>query len=211
MAEYNVRTIWLILSNFIIAAAWARVAVIALHEGWNTFLSSDDNGDSSSCTDVLGPATRVALAVSFLELPSAILKFTRSPIPAVLLFACTRAGVELLVAPMIPCTSWEHLLTATMWGIGDTVRFGCFALDSLFPGVHSVKSVRYSVGVALFPIGTFGEMMMVILAGRVNSRPMLYGAAALWPVFFYPMMRQLLKQSRKHFASKDKTKQIKSV
>ena len=67
-------------------------------------------------------------------------------------------------------------------------------------------------GPFLFPIGALaGEMMMVILAGSLNEKPILYGAASLWPVFFYPMFQQLLKQRRKHFQSKTKKKEIKSV
>jgi hypothetical protein len=97
-----------------------------------------------------------------------------------------------------------------MWGFGDMVRFGCFAIASAAPQVRLVKSIRYTVGPILFPIGTFAEMMMVILAAS-DGRPMIYLAAALWPVFFYPMMQQLLKQRRKHFEPKEKKKQIKAV
>jgi hypothetical protein len=166
--------------------------------------------ESDVCSDVLSPALRLALGISFVEVFNSIAGFTRSPLPAVLLISCTRAGVELLVGPLIPCGSWQHVLTATMWGFGDMVRFGCFAIASAAPDVHLVKSVRYTVGPILFPIGTFAEMMMVILAAS-DGRPMIYLAAALWPVFFYPMMQQLLKQRRKHFEPKEKKKQIKAV
>ncbi|KAL3910318.1 MAG: hypothetical protein SGILL_007740, partial [Bacillariaceae sp.] len=73
------------------------------------------------------------------------------------------------------------------------------------------KTVRFILGPILFPIGAFGEMMMVVAAAR-DGRPKAYIAAALWPVFFYPMMKQLLKQRRKHFQSAEpKKKVIKAV
>jgi hypothetical protein len=39
---------------------------------------------------------------------------------------------------------------------------------------------------------------MVLLAAK-DGRPGLYVAASLWPLFFYPLMKQLLKQRAKHF------------
>jgi hypothetical protein len=61
----------------------------------------------------------------------------------------------------------------------------------------------------MFPLGTVGEMAMVIRAA-MNGRPILYVAAALWPAGFFPLMKQLLRQRRKHFAPKKKM-EIKSV
>lgn len=60
---------------------------------------------------------------------------------------------------------------------------------------------------------TCREMFMVLLASSEQNKPMLIVAAALWPVFFYPMYKQLLKQRRKHVQSisKSKTKEIKAV
>jgi hypothetical protein len=204
MSASNPVKLWLVASNFITAAAWGRVAMIIAVNGWPS------SEESTACLDILGPATRLALGVSFVEVFNCIVGFTRSPFPAVLLFSCTRAGVEYLVAPKVPCGSWQHMLCVAMWSIGDLVRFGCFTVDTAIPGIRMAKSVRFTVGPILFPIGTFAEMMMVVLAASDN-RPMLYVAAALWPVFFYPMMQQLLKQRRKHFSPQDKKKQIKAV
>lgn len=208
MTGINISKIWLTLSNLVTAIAWGRVAMIVLMTGFGE-LSKSTSEDV--CTESLVPAVKMALIISFVEIFNSVVGFTRSPLLAVLLFSCTRAGVEYRVAPLIPCGSWQHVLTVTMWGLGDLVRFGCFAIDTAFPGIRMVKSIRFTVGPILFPVGAAGEMFMVILAGRVNNRPMLYVAAALWPVFFYPMMQQLLKQRRKHFQPKDTTKHIKAV
>jgi Protein tyrosine phosphatase-like protein, PTPLA len=120
--------------------------------------------------------------------------------------------VEKLVAPLIPCSSWQHLITVFSWSLGDTIRFGTFALNTASPSWQFTKSIRFTVGPILFPIGALGEMMMVVAAAH-DGRPKAYIAAALWPVFFYPMMKQLLKQRRKHFESiqEGRKKQIKAV
>ena len=199
---------WLVTTNLITSVAWGRVLLIILQNGWEALA---DKG-SDACMALLTPALKTALFISFLELFNCVIGLTRSPVPAVLLFSCTRMGVELLTAPLIPCGCWQHLLTVAVWSFGDLIRFGCFTVDSAIPGVRLVKSIRFTVGPILFPIGALGgEMMMVIRAGSDNSRPLLYGAAALWPVFFYPMMQQLLKQREKHFQRKDKKMEIKSV
>lgn len=206
MAGLSIGTIWLTASNLVTAVAWGRVATIALTTG----LGELANPESTACAETLAPAVKTALVISFVEIFNSIAGFTRSPLAAVLLFSCTRAGVEYLVAPIIPCGSWQHVLTVSMWGLGDLIRFGCLAIHTAFPSIKVAKSIRFTVGPILFPIGASSEMFMVVLAASDN-RPMLYLAAALWPIFFYPMMKQLLKQRRKHFQPKDKTKHIKAV
>ena len=187
--------------------AWFRVFLtIALN--WSSLFLEDDN---SFCIDRLQPITNIALWISFIEVFNCLVGFTRSPLPAVLLFSLTRMGVEKLVAPMIPCGCWQHILTVMCWSLGDTIRFGSFAINTANPSFVFVKSIRFIVGPILFPIGAGGECLMVVLAAKLNDRPKLYVAAALWPIFFYPMMQQLLKQRRKHFENKDRKKQIKAV
>jgi hypothetical protein len=206
MVGLSIGTIWLTASNLITAVVWGRVVLIVLTTGFGEL----SNTESTACAETLAPAVKMALMISFVEIFNSIAGFTRSPLAAVLLFSCTRAGVEYLVAPLIPCGSWQHILTVSMWGLGDLVRFGCLAVHTAFPSIGVAKSIRFTVGPILFPIGASGEMFMVILAAS-HGLPMLYVAAALWPVFFYPMMQQLLKQRRKHFQPKDKKKEIKAV
>jgi hypothetical protein len=212
MAGYNLRQSWLVATNVVISASWGRVWGRAFWIIWSNVWSSLES-DESACLNILGPPLKFALGVSFLELFNRLVGLTRSPIAAVVLFSCTRMGVELLTAPLIPCGCWQHLVTVAMWSMGDLVRFACFAIDTASPGMFWVKSIRFTVGPMLFPIGAAGEMMMVIRAASDHHNPMiLYAAAALWPLFFYPMMQQLLKQRRKHFNSKkENKKEIKSV
>ena len=148
-AGFTIGTIWLTICNLITAVAWGRVAMIVFTTGLGQLLDTE----SSACTETLGPAVKLALVISFVEVLNSIAGFTRSPLAAVLLFSCTRAGVEYLVAPLIPCGSWQHVLTVSMWGLGDLVRFGCLAVHTAFPSVEVAKSIRFTVGPLLFPIG----------------------------------------------------------
>lgn len=186
---------WLLLSNAIMCLGWARVLAV--------FLFGSVTQDEDSCSEQLPSAVSMALYLSFLELFNALVGFTRSKPHQVLLFAVVRFGVELLVAPMLPCTSWQHILTTVSWSLGDTVRFGCFAADTIWSGSYMAKAVRYTVGPLLFPFGASGEMFMVI-AGAQDGRPKMYLAALLWPAGFYPLYTQLLKQ-RKKFMAKSKS------
>ena len=181
---------------------WARAMYVLISSGWQTL--ADENNDT--CLQTLRPSLLMALAVSYVELFTSLVGLTRSNPMQVLLFSTVRAGVEVLVAPLIPCGSWQHLWTALCWGLGDVVRFGCFTVDSLMPGAGTaVKSIRYTVGPIMFPLGAGGEMLMVIRAAA-DGRPALYAAAALWPAGFYPLMKQLLKQRRKHFRGQEQVK-----
>lgn len=209
MVSQSFSKYWLIASNSLTAAAWMWVLWIIVTNFLASTNEHSNSSSESSCLDVLGSATNMALWISMMEIVNCLLGFTRSPLPAVLLFSCTRMGVEKIVAPVIPCSSWQHLITVFSWSLGDAIRFGTFAMNTANPSLHITKSVRFIVGPILFPIGAFGEMMMVVAAAQ-DGRPKAYIAAALWPVFFFPMMKQLLKQRRKHFQS-TKEEKVKAV
>jgi hypothetical protein len=203
---------WLLMTNATMMIAWARALRVMYRNSDSLLASSADGTSSDVCQGILTDYTKLALIISFFEVTNAGMGFTRSKANFTLLFAVIRIGVELLVAPLIPCNSWQHLLTVFCWSLGDTVRFGCFVLDQLVPGGTLAKSVRYTVGPMLFPFGAGGEMLMVV-AAAADGRPLLYLAAALWPVGFYPLWKQLLRQRRKHFAKQlpKKEQEMKSV
>lgn len=188
--------------------------MVYLLQGW-----SDLSTTPEICDNILRPALFVALAVSaVVEVSTSATGLTKSNILQVLLFASVRTGTEYWLAPLVGCGSFPHLFTALCWSIGEVVRFGCFAMDQAAmsdtntKGSRLAKSIRYSVGPVLFPLGAGGEMSMAIYAGHLHGQPMLYAAASLWPLGFYPLMKQLLKQRRKHFeASTKKEKVIKSI
>jgi len=214
--------LWVIATNAAMALAWLRVVVVlstaAMMTNGGTLLLED------ACHTVVVPAVRLALAVSFLELINALLGVTRSKPAHMLLFSTVRLGVEVLVAPRLAsCAAWPHLLTVACWGTGDTIRFLCFLVDNLYAEQqHSAggaaaaglaKAVRYTVGPVIFPVGASAEMIMVIYAALRQEgygKPGMLVAASLWPLGFYPLFTQLLRQRRKFFAKTDDKNKVKS-
>jgi Protein tyrosine phosphatase-like protein, PTPLA len=191
---------WLLVTNFSMMMAWARVLRILYRK-----FEAVQDPDQNVCIEQMAPDLYIALYASFLEVFNAVMGMTGSKPVHVMLFSSIRFGVEMVVAPMLPsCSAWQHLLTVACWSFGDTIRFGCFVLDVMVPGGRVAKSVRYTVGPVLFPIGMLGEMSMVLTAAY-DGRPWLYVAAALWPLGFYPLMKQLLRQRRKFFSENKKT------
>jgi hypothetical protein len=207
--------LWLIASNCAVMVGWVRVLVYVL---WTTTAAKDDRSSlHHSCEDDLTRALHTALLLSFVEVLNALVGVTRSKPLQVLLFAMVRFGVEQWVAPLLQSSSphcaasWRHLLTVACWSLGDSIRFGCLAMDNIVSGGSVwAKSVRYTVGPILFPVGFAGEMLMVLAAARARPTPMarwaMYGAASLWPVGFYPLYAQLLRQRRKFVSSQLATK-----
>lgn len=199
-SEERFQRAWMLGSNATMMISWARVL--------RTFYRHHDEllwGDpelSTLCEATLVPDLRLALVVSFLEFFNSMVGLTKSNPKSVLLFAVVRAGVEMLAAPMLPsCRQWQHLYTTFIWSLGDTVRFGCFVLDIMVPNARLAKSIRYTVGPVLFPFGAFGEVLMLVEVARYRSWYWLYLLAALWPLGFVPLMKQLLKNRRKFFAA----------
>ena len=184
---------WLLLTNLTMSLAWARVlAAFLLHPV----------SDEPVCQEQLSPVISAALWVSFLELFNAMAGFTRSKPHQVLLFATVRFGVEKIVAPLIPCASWQHVLATSSWALGDTIRFACFAVDNLLPTAHWAKAVRYTVGPMLFPLGASGEMFMVLATASEGRQVKAYLAAMCWPPAFWYLYQQLLRQRKKYFAKR---------
>lgn len=193
MISLKLKSILLFIGNTAIAIAWLRVIF--------TFMTQSIT-EENTCQSVRRQ-TLFALSISAIELLNSVLGLTKSKPHQVLLFSATRAGVELFLAPLMPCNALEHLWTVGCWALDGPFRFGCFAVDSFltvfgFKEVPMVKSIRYTVSPMIFPLGAGGEMFMVLRAAR-DGRPALYLAATLWPLFFYPLMKQLLNQRKKHF------------
>jgi hypothetical protein len=220
---FSIGTYWLIATNILTAGAWFRVlwTIVINFSNITNKATTTTTTTTNVCRELLGSATNWALWISMMEIVNCLVGLTSSPLPAVLLFSCTRMGVEKIVAPLFPCSNWQHLMTLLSWSIGDTIRFGTFAINTANPRMVWTKSLRFMVGPIVFPIGAFGEMMMVVAAaaaqrdnGRRRQAYLAAAAAALWPVFFYPMMKQLLKQRRRHFRSLQNgvvTEQIKAM
>lgn len=191
-----IKELILLIGNSAIFIMWFRVFSIFYTNGML-------NMDESTCNDSLRPCVIQALIISGIELLNASLGLTRSKPHQVLLFASVRTGVELIAAPQLPCNAMTHLFTTLCWSL-DSVRFACFGLDAFFNviGVGSVplvKSIRYTVGPLIFPLGAGGEMAMVFSIAMKSGRYSIYFAASLWPLGFYPLMKSLLKARRKHF------------
>lgn len=191
----KIKQLILFIGNACINIMWLRVYLLFFHHGLTM--------DEQTCTTSLRPRVIQALAVSSIELFNAIVGLTKSNPLHVLLFASVRTGVELIAVPQLSCNALPHLITTLCWAL-DGIRFGCFALDALisFLGCASVpfiKSIRYTVGPLIFPLGAGGEMSMVLCIAMQTGNLLVYFAASLWPLGFYPLMKTLLKQRKRHF------------
>ena len=80
---------------------------------------------------------------------------------------------------------------------GETVRFCCFAGDSLNPS-PALKTMRYNAGPIFFPIGVLGEWLMLYQAAQDPALVWVWALVAVWPAGFVVLMRQLLGQRAKH-------------
>lgn len=216
MSSLTFSRVWLIGTNAGMMLSWMRVLVVlCMFYGNNlpSLLRLDNSVDGRNgfahtlCNDQFVPVVHSALLISFLELFNSITGMTRSKPAQVLLFAIIRFGVEHIVGPAInTCpTAWSHVVTVVCWSLGDSIRFGCFFLDSIASnGSRWAKYVRYTVGPILFPLGTLGEMLMVwTMAGetysinKLHSIAMYIAALILWPIGFYSLFTQLIRQRQK--------------
>jgi len=134
-------------------------------------------------------------ALSCLEVVHAAVGLTRSKPGNVILFVGARAFIALYICPLAGCSA-TYRTTAFTWGLGECIRLGCFAVDAVRPSV-TAKTVRYTVGPIMFPIGSLGEWVLLIGAMR-DGRPALWAPVIGWPIGFAVLMRQLLAQRRKH-------------
>jgi hypothetical protein len=198
--------------------SWMRVLAFLCTFNFYNLQSLLDPSDATRssrtlCNDQFVPMVYFALIVSFIELFNSITGMTRSKPAQVLLFAMIRFGVELVVGSSINAcpTAWSHVGTVLCWSLGDSIRFGCFFMDSVASnGSRWAKHIRYSVGPILFPLGTLGEMFMVLTMAsdtyrinRLHSIAMYIAALILWPAGFYSLFKQLLQQRRKFLGQID--------
>jgi len=206
--EWNTRQALLVGGNAMMTLGWARVLIelVSLHAASSL--------DGESCINKLYPCLWRALAFSSIEFFHCISGLTRSNPAFVLMFLVVRSGVEYFAGPSVSsatagndCMHWTHLYTLTCWSVGEVVRFGCFTLAEMSSS-KLPKSVRYIVGPIAFPLGALGEMFMVkrLAENSEHHKVWIWIVVALWPLGFAPLMAQLLRQRKKHFAAVPKTK-----
>jgi len=157
------------------------------------------------------PLYQALVATAAIEIMHSMLRISKSPLLPILLFNTVRLGVEYWVASAAASyTCVPHTLMIMAWSLGDGIRFACFALLSAFDSDFP-KHIRYNVGPLLFPVGAFAEAWLVVHVANQQQtkdvhRYLLYAAACLWPVGFYPLYTQLLRQRRKFYQSTKQTK-----
>merc|ERR1711862_182687 len=151
-----------------------------------------------TCIQTLHQRIQVSLILSFIELLTCIAKLTKSKPQMVFLFLSVRCIIQNYIAPTFYCT-FNHLFTCFIWSIGDTIRFGCFALEHYTNGTKTIyRSVRYNAGIVFFPLGAFGEAIMTLRLALIKKTSIgMWILVSLWFVGFPPLMKQLLRQRRK--------------
>lgn len=213
------KRVLLILGNVAMTVMWLRVLLVykvLITEGKRGWYALTDPYTPDFCESELRRRVIGALVFSTIEIINSVTGLTRSKPLFVVIFVVVRAAVEYFAMSLLPCGAWQHLYTVLCWSLGEVVRFGCFALDSIMSSSpkagHAIKSIRYTVGPIMFPLGALGEALIIAKAAS-EGRPALYIVVGLWPFGFYPLMKQLLRQRRKHFASDetDKDSRLKFV
>ena len=190
---------WLVVSNLGLAATWFYAGSVAV---------------SGECdADALLRAASVAILVTTLEFFHALLGITRSGPGNVALFTVARAIIGVVIGARLPCHP-AFVATVLAWSCGEIVRFTCFSLTALTTlsaswdrfAAARLRAVRYNAGPVFFSIGTCGEIVMLVLAATSSTSGSTWWTWALvvgWPAGFFILMRQLLKQRRKHLRKAD--------
>jgi hypothetical protein len=198
----------LVSGNTLMAIGWGRVLQVLITLGTANLLFEEQ-----PCHDRLYPAVIRALLLSTVEFVHCTLGLTRSKPLFVLLFLVVRGGVQYFAGPngyfdyVASCAQWPYVYTVSCWSIGEFLRFGCFTVAETSSSMSSLsKSMRYIVGPIAFPLGAFGEMLMLkSLADHPSTQPrhkiLVWTLISLWPFGFAILMKQLLAQKKKHFDS----------
>lgn len=179
---------YLAVANGTASLTWAWLAVVSTR----ALMSGCDY-------DAMQFVIDLSIALSGLELLHSFIGLTKTKPQSVALFVGARAFIGLYVCRMFPCST-AYMLTALAWGCGETVRLGCFAVDSVLPS-RTVKTVRYTVGPLCFPMGSFGEWVLLINAAMLGRDRGMWILVVGWPIGFAALMKQLLAQRVKHMKS----------
>jgi len=204
MTNIRAEKVLLLTGNSFIALGWIRV-LWTLISCWidNNNNNNNNNNNIKNVEDympLIYARLVQALGLSCLELVHCLLGFTKSNPVFVAFFLTIRGGVEYILGSS-DNYHWTHLYTITCWCLGESIRFASFALAEIFEP-NKFKWIRYTAGPIMFTLGAFGEMIMVAHTAQThNNNPWIWFASSLWPLGFYPLMKQLLRQRRKFIKS----------
>ncbi len=104
-------------------------------------------------------------------------------------------------------TAWSFVAMAVAWSIADIIRYAFYVESLLYPGdnrVSTLKRLRYSLFLVLYPVGASAEGIQVysarlikLAAGSFAYGPLITAALFAYPVGFLMLYRHMLRQRSK--------------
>ena len=207
------RTGYLALYNGLQCVAWTAILVRAV-----SALLSTSPPEAGSVYAACGRAVSVAQAATFLETLHALFGLVHSAVAGNVFQFVGRGHAWLLVTlyPALQRHNAAAVLVLT-WSLSDCVRYA-WATESLASSPTPAKPslltyLRYTLFLALFPLGAGAEWVLTYLArsevagGKLSLpnqlnfafdyRAFLVVFLAAQPVFFYTLYAHMLRQRRR--------------
>ncbi|PYH43565.1 putative membrane protein [Aspergillus saccharolyticus JOP 1030-1] len=209
----SLKNSYLLIYNTINALLWTRILFTLLSA---LFLSAPP--DSQTIYTTLEPWTRWTQTLAALEIVHSALDLTRAPIfttftqifaRTVQVWAINYAYPEATISATNPMSTWSasSLVYPAMlfaWSLADAIRYTYFAVLSgggpqAVPG--SVKWLRYSLFLGLYPIGIASEWVLMFRATLVADHILVKAIFVFFLGLYAPgsvmMYKYMVKQRRK--------------
>jgi very-long-chain (3R)-3-hydroxyacyl-CoA dehydratase len=190
---------YLILYNAVSAGLWAYFGyrfLMAWHKaGWTL------SGPFTATIHLLCMVQTVAI----LEIFHAVGGIVKSEVMSTTMQIFSRLLVSWLAGYYLRAgEQWGYVAISVAWTISDFTRYLYYIANLVGCCPKMLTWTRYSLFLVLYPLGTIGEMSMLMVAGQVLAlleskyRYALLGLLAIYPFGFLFMYQHMLKQRAKY-------------
>ncbi|GAQ80450.1 3-hydroxyacyl-CoA dehydratase PASTICCINO 2 [Klebsormidium nitens] len=155
----NVKSIYLILYNMILAGGWTLVLVKAI-EALRT-------SGPETCIEACIPALQVFQTLAILEIFHSLFGIVRSPLFSNIVQVFSRVFVLWAIVYSFPevRTSVFGSSLCIAWALSEIIRYVFYALkEALGEAPYIVLWLRYTLFIVLYPVGAGSEVVLTVLA-----------------------------------------------
>jgi len=190
--------VYLVIYNLVSAAAWAFL-------GYQVIEQLANQGNHHMIFNKTIDTLKYVQLMAVLEVVHAALGLVPSAVTSTAmqissrLFISWYAGATLKAG--VFCQAYPMMLGA--WILSDLTRYLYYTANLLSLQSSILTWLRYSLFLALYPIGTIGEMLMILTGRHATSGNISHGLLAIsmvYPLGFMYMYSHMIKQRRKYLS-----------
>lgn len=159
--------LYLVSYNSTCFVLWTSVGLLLLFSSDGGVFSTTGLNPSLLWTTIQ-PWISIAQSLAILECIHSITGIVRSPFMATCMQVCSRLHIIWIIWRLCPPSrqAFAFVTAAGAWSVAEFIRYAFYTINTITSVPYSLKWLRYSAFVVLYPIGILSEVKCICLSLR---------------------------------------------